>query len=497
MSRKKSVFWGLFFSYVNLLFPIFTGIVLVPFYLKQIPTELYGAWLASGGVLGWLAAVDPGISVVVQQKVGYHFGKKEFEKLLSYAKGGIFLTYLLSLVILLAGFTACLLLTSIFHLENKEHIFLIKINFIIALLATLFQFISFSYSSVIIGLLKVLDFGAATVFSNIFGIGISIWLLANQKGLFAISCGMLARSTLLLALSILLYVKHIKFCLGTVYFKNAVSCVISDISFSAISRFAVLITQNLDQILIAKFMGTGAVPAYVFSSRGMNLCSTFMTRIGHAIAPGLSNLFGEGNKNKIIFITNHLLDFTAFMIGGFICLFLSLNRSFVLLWVGENFFVGTILSGLMVFSVALSVLKSILHTIILNSGEIKFSLTVQAADAFLIGITMLVLIPKFGYFGALIPFIVIPLICSIPLYGIKIINLLSHEKNVSPISLISFSTFFPIIAGIIIGLIFKTNSSNFFHFALHSFFIAFLYIAIHLLYHKNHRAFFIRMINAI
>ena len=47
---------------------------MVPLYLKYIPVELYGAWLATGNIVNWLLVVDPGISTVVMQRVGKSYG---------------------------------------------------------------------------------------------------------------------------------------------------------------------------------------------------------------------------------------------------------------------------------------------------------------------------------------------------------------------------------------------------------------------------------------
>jgi hypothetical protein len=79
VSRKKSTFWNLVFSYSTILYGICSGLLLVPLYLEHIPIDLYGAWLASGNVLTWLTVIDPGISTVVTQRVGKSFGANKLE----------------------------------------------------------------------------------------------------------------------------------------------------------------------------------------------------------------------------------------------------------------------------------------------------------------------------------------------------------------------------------------------------------------------------------
>ena len=56
-----------------------TGIIMVPLYLRFIPFEVYGAWLASGNMLAWLSTIDPGLTLVLQQRIAAAYGNQDFK----------------------------------------------------------------------------------------------------------------------------------------------------------------------------------------------------------------------------------------------------------------------------------------------------------------------------------------------------------------------------------------------------------------------------------
>ena len=56
------------------------GILLVPIYLDTIGVEVYGYWLATGGILAWLGAFDMRMAVVINQKISALLGRGEEHK---------------------------------------------------------------------------------------------------------------------------------------------------------------------------------------------------------------------------------------------------------------------------------------------------------------------------------------------------------------------------------------------------------------------------------
>lgn len=79
--RTRATIANLTFQYSSLVLGIIRGLVLVPLYLKFIDIKLYGAWLASGNVIVWLALMNPGLNELLRQQVAKFYGKKDWNNL--------------------------------------------------------------------------------------------------------------------------------------------------------------------------------------------------------------------------------------------------------------------------------------------------------------------------------------------------------------------------------------------------------------------------------
>mgnify|MGYP003100149233 FL=1 len=91
--KKNVVKWNFVFYLLEFLYTILVGIILVPLYLKYIPKDLYGFWLATGNILSILTLINPGFSDVIQQKVAYCYGLHDYKKIGLYTVSGICLTF--------------------------------------------------------------------------------------------------------------------------------------------------------------------------------------------------------------------------------------------------------------------------------------------------------------------------------------------------------------------------------------------------------------------
>ena len=71
-SRRLATLRSLILSYGATAVAITRNLLLVPVYLKFIPLEEYGAWLATGNVLAYLMVADFGLMGVVTQRTRRH-----------------------------------------------------------------------------------------------------------------------------------------------------------------------------------------------------------------------------------------------------------------------------------------------------------------------------------------------------------------------------------------------------------------------------------------
>ena len=112
-SRRRTTQWELFFQYLTIPLGMVSGIVLVPMYLKYIPQDVYGAWLATGNVLAWLTISDPGLSGVLRQRIAASYGRGDVTSIGEIISSGLMITCGVTAVLVMAGLGLGLALPSL------------------------------------------------------------------------------------------------------------------------------------------------------------------------------------------------------------------------------------------------------------------------------------------------------------------------------------------------------------------------------------------------
>ena len=79
IERRRAVFQQSFGGYLNRIISSLQGLILIPLYVFYLGEHIYGYWLATGGIIGWLGVVDIGIGGLIVQKISSSFGKKELD----------------------------------------------------------------------------------------------------------------------------------------------------------------------------------------------------------------------------------------------------------------------------------------------------------------------------------------------------------------------------------------------------------------------------------
>ena len=385
VSRKKATIWNLVFSYSTVVYGILSGLLMIPLYLRFIPLELYGAWLASGNILHWVLVVDPGLSTVIMQRVGKSYGSGNRQAVGAYVLSGLLLTALIALLALLVGFVITPKIPSWVNLLDLNLAQKLQANFIIGLIAGAIILFAYSVGVVNLGLQRSFAHGIVVLSSNLLTIATTLCLLFAGYQLFAISIGLLVRAIVFSlggAGYMLWRLKREKISLN--YETATLRELLGLLSFTSLGKLGGMLSKNMDAFMIARFLGPEKVPVYLLSRRGMEVAITLLGRTGNAIGPGLSHLSGESNLEKIRTIINRLLRLNVWVLGLAFGGFLAFNQGFVEVWVGEDLFVGSTVSILFCLFMVLTLLMSLLQTLCVSLGDIKRNAVIQFSEALLV-----------------------------------------------------------------------------------------------------------------
>ncbi|NQU33320.1 MAG: oligosaccharide flippase family protein [Bacteroidetes bacterium] len=383
-SRKRATIVNLIRSYANVIIEIIRGIVLIPLYLQFIDSRLYGAWMATGSIVALLGMSDFGLNSVIVQKIASLSGQKNQHKM-----GGMIGT---SLVV---AFTLSLLPLIISGIIYKKIPFIVKIDgdealqlshaFLIAALATSLMLINYAIGGIFLGLQRTEVYTIMYTVSRIISIIASIIFLISGLGLISLPLSY-AVGTIILVIGNVCY---LRFWLKRNIVKNSISFEFSYFRelfnksvWVFLSQFSKTAVFHADKLIVASLIDPAATTILVFSKKASDLMNTIVIQIAFALMPGLANLFGQGDivnlRKYMIKSIKYSLIFGLFT-GGGIFLF---NKQFVSLWVGEDYYGGTLLTGLIVSSGLIYVLNTVLYNNLFSNEKISFTSKATLIESF-------------------------------------------------------------------------------------------------------------------
>ena len=397
VSRRKATIANLTYQYSSLVLGIIRGLVLVPLYLKFIDIKLYGAWLASGNVIVWLALMDPGLNELLRQQVAKFYGRKDWDNVGKAIGTGWILMAGLSIITVAIGWVISKAVPALF-LNDPEKINELSISILLGSIGAALVFFSGSPGSVLQGFQRSGRVVVIYIFSWILGITCTIVLLFMKFGLVSIPLGSVTSGVImsLCCSADMVYFAtrrlhvHLRWC--SEYLSNIKSLV----GATFLLQTSRVLTVNCDEFLVGIFLGAEVVPIMAFTKKLWGIALMFGQRISVAFMPGLAHLWGQGNRQKVSEIAIKMLNVTMWLFGIEIAAILGFNRSFLGLWVGNQFFAGHAFNILMALSFALYVYVYAIGQILYASDDIKSPALAGAMQSLLRTILVLVLLAYVG-----------------------------------------------------------------------------------------------------
>lgn len=374
MSRTRTTRWNLFFHYISIALMMVSGVLLVPLYLQHIPLKLYGAWLATGNVLLWLTAIDPGLSAILQQRVASAYGKADTHAVGSFISSGLIVSAAISCFLVLVGYVLSEYIPSLLNLSSDvDHKILVQ-AFWIAIIGSSLQLFSYAVTSINQGLQSSLGIGLVYVIVHLLDILLILVLIYCGYGLMSLAFSALFRGVGMVAGNMWYLMRRIaKEKISIQCSQDKLRELLSLMPFTFFAQISGSVGNNIDAFVTARFLGTDLVPVLVLTRKAFDICRMIISRPALAITPALSHLVGEGGNDKarqvlirLVFMMTWLL---ALVVGGL----LILNGEFVQFWVGSELYAGSSINALLCLGLVLAIVTTSLSNLCVALGDIKGS----------------------------------------------------------------------------------------------------------------------------
>lgn len=345
LSRRRRALESAVLSYAAVAFTVVQGILLVPLYLRHMSVELYGAWLATGSILGWLELADPGVSSILQQRVAFRSSGAAALPLGPTVGTGLAIAACSALVPLLAiplGEPLAALVGLAHGLRSA-----LGTSFTLGLVAVGLGILNNALAAVAVGLQEVRPVGLIGLAGLVAGVGVTVAGLLTGLGLEALPLGALARSATgcagnLLVVRGLLRRRGVRLAVTRLDLDE----LLGEATYTFVSRVGVAVLGRLDALLSATLLSPTATVVLTLTGRVVDVVRLVSDRIGAATMPILAQLAGEQGADRTRSAQRTVGTYTVLVLGVLGGAAVAWDRHLVTLWVGPDKFGGVALAGL-------------------------------------------------------------------------------------------------------------------------------------------------------
>jgi O-antigen/teichoic acid export membrane protein len=399
-SRRRAAVIMLVGGYVSLGVTIVQGLVLVPLYLHYIGARVYGAWLGSGGILGWLSILEFGIASVMIQRMAGAYGKGDMKSVSGYFSIGLLSQMGLMVLLVVCAIGLSFFVPGWMGLTSSESTQL-AVCFVLAAFSTGFNILNNGVSGLAQALQVALVINITSTIAGILGLAATLILLLSGYGLWSLPVGLLVRNgTLLIANAIhsgLLLRTRVRFPMHID--RRLLNEFMSLSPFMFAGSLSNSIVGQSEPALIAMLIRPELATVFVLTRRAADVIKMILDRITGAVYPGFAHLFGEGNREQAYGILKQIMGIYTVSATVMFSLYLALNRSFIGLWVGEKQFGGHWLTFLIAVSLFLSIRNNLLTYLYGATGEIAKSTMMIVLESLIRLALMLMLLWQLGLLG--------------------------------------------------------------------------------------------------
>jgi O-antigen/teichoic acid export membrane protein len=370
--HRRTTQWNLASNYAIIATSLISGIVLVPLYLRHISVETYGLWLATGNVLAWVTAIDPGLSNVLQQRVGVAYGQKDAKHVGLLTGAGVVLAASLAILVLVVGELVAGHIPELVSAQQARDAHQLTVAFSIAVIGAALSVFGFAIAAINTGLKGSLGVGAVNLLANLAGIVVSIVLVLRDYGVVSIAGGLLTRGIVYVGghvtyLTVRLVRERVR--------PNVVAREVRELSALSAATFlgraGGMLSGRIDLFLIAHLLSPESVTVLSITRKSAEVNAMLVERASVAFMPSVSHLVGEGDIARARAVLHRLVLMVLWLVGLLAAGIFAFNEAFVRLWVGGHLYAGAAVTAAVGVSFMLSVLSNSLSNLVFALGDIR------------------------------------------------------------------------------------------------------------------------------
>lgn len=345
-TRKAIVTSG--FGYLQFASAIVLGLIVTPLVLRQVDPRAFGLWLAAGELLGYLALADIGVGAVLPWTIAEARGRRNQDEIRSSLSNGVAIGLGVAAVTAGGAAAAWFLTPQLLGLEAVDRIRLGG-PFAILVVATIVSAPLGVFGAVLTGIQDVHWVGSTAVARSVVTAVFTLGLVANGHGLYALSIGT-SVPIVVLAVANVVRLARVEPALVRGWPAPSIAEIrrlMTEGIGGWLGAFGWRLAAMSSSLVLAVTGRAEWIAIYACTSKTTQLLLQASWVVPDSALVGLSHIHGEGRHHRRREVVDALLKLYLVLSGGAALAVLVVNPAFVRWWVGEAFYGGLILNGLL------------------------------------------------------------------------------------------------------------------------------------------------------
>jgi O-antigen/teichoic acid export membrane protein len=354
------------FNYLQYALAIVTGLIAVPLTLHHLGARSWGLWLASGEILNYAAMVDLGVLTALPWMFAEAEGRRDRAAMRRFVSLGLWLGIAVAICYGVAALVLWKVLPSALFLTRPDRQ-LIAIPLMLLVISNMVRQPLGAFRAVLVGLQDVVFNGLMTLVSSAASVAITIVLLIQGYGLYALALAaavppvavLIACAVRALVIAPDLRPRWIRPTVADLrpLFTQGVGSWLGDAGWQLIAA---------SNAIVITYMGHPEwVPVYACTAKLAGMCTQLAWVLPDSGHVGLAQLHGERRSVRVQAVIGLMLRLHLLLSGAAACGLLAFNPAFVTSWVGPALFGGLALNALLALGVVLS---SVVHGLLTSAA---------------------------------------------------------------------------------------------------------------------------------
>ncbi|HET9360671.1 MAG TPA: polysaccharide biosynthesis C-terminal domain-containing protein [Vicinamibacterales bacterium] len=429
--RVQRLLGGLSLGYLHTAGTILVGLWLTPYLLGRLGSHDYGLWLLGTQVVVYLSLLDLGVVARIPRDVAGASGRPDADRLTALheliGQAGRLVLYQLPSVAFASAIVVWLLPAEWSPLRGPLSV--VVITFVVA-----FPFRVFV--AVLQGLQDLAFVGIVQLVSWAAGTATTVGGVIAGFGLYSLALGWVTTQ----AVSVVLPWMRLARVFPDVVPRRLPSMTLSLVRqqfgrsvWISVGQLAQVLLSGTDLVVIGKLLGPAAVVPYVCTGKLLTMLSNQPQMFMQLALPALSELRASAPRHRLFEVSKSLTQVMLLGSGAIVTAVLMVNQAFVAWWVGEAQFAGIGLTALLLGSMLLRHINvTAVYALFCFGNERRLAVTTIAEGAVSVAV-MLLLVPRFGLYGAAFGPLIATCLVSLP----SNLRALAREEEVSPLALLT------------------------------------------------------------